>query len=85
MATRQPVATTVAAVTAAGGSILERFGAGKVGEIEMMFDIRDAWQSQLFPVTNPGFAMKMDPGDWEEAQRKAHERFLRWKAKHQPQ
>ena len=72
------------AVTEAGRSILEGFGAGHVGVIKMMFDIRDAWQNQRFPVANPGFVMKMHPGDWEIAQREAHARFLGWKAKHQP-
>ena len=71
------------AVTEAGRSILERSGAGHVGVIKMMLDIRDAWQNQQFPVTNPGFVMKMHPGDWEKAQREAHQRFLEWKAKHQ--
>jgi hypothetical protein len=72
------------AVTEAGRSILERFGAGHVGVIKMMRAVRDAWQTQWFPVTNPDFVMKMHPGDWEKAQREAHERFLEWKAEHHP-
>jgi len=72
------------AVTEAGRSILDRFGAGRAWCNQDDARHQGRLAEQQFPVTSPGFVMTMHPVDWEEAQREAHERFLEWKAKHQP-